>query len=545
MPNRSLWICGIFAAELVLIVLAFQVLAPLECRLTTIEAACRGLRGAVLRALCLGALLGVYLWAVPPARADFARITGARTGGRGWAMLHLLAVVGLFLPLAVVAPDRLNAAFGALFPWLGAGAALAMAGGLFWLAAPRDWLGWLRPRAGLLAVITGVAMVLPDIAAAIGPLWYWDVLTEATFVAVALLLSLLAERVVIAPAAQVIGMDGFAVAVADSCSGVEGFALITAFMGIYAWLFRDGLRMGRYWAVVWPLALLASWLLNVLRIAALIHIGAFVSPALAANGFHSFAGWLFFILLAFAVLVAANRVAWLSRPVQAVAGAGAATGPGGATGGAPGAAMAAGPPPMAQDDTAARILPFIVFMLSGVVAQTFWAAPELAFPLQAVAMTAALWLVRRPLAQYLAAPDAVAVGAGLAVGLGWILLAPAAPPPAAALAALPTGLFAFWAAMRILGTALLVPVIEELFFRGYVQARLDDGTRARRALAIAISAGLFAALHGRFVEAALAGVVFSLLYLRRGRLADAIAAHATANALIAAMAAWRGDWALI
>jgi hypothetical protein len=37
----------------------------------------------------------------------------------------------------------------------------------------------------------------------------------------------------------------------------------------------------------------------------------------------------------------------------------------------------------------------------------------------------------------------------------------------------------------------------------------------------------------------------SLLYMRHGRLADAMAAHASANALIAAVALWRGDWALI
>jgi membrane protease YdiL (CAAX protease family) len=63
--------------------------------------------------------------------------------------------------------------------------------------------------------------------------------------------------------------------------------------------------------------------------------------------------------------------------------------------------------------------------------------------------------------------------------------------------------------------------------------------------AIAVSAGLFALVHGRWIEAALAGVVFSLLYMRHGRLADAMAAHASANALIAAVALWRGNWALI
>lgn len=523
MPKRAIWICGLFAAEMGLIVLAFQVLAPVECRQTSIELACRVLRGAVLRAMCLGALLGVYLWAAGEARAHFARIAGERRGGRGWVVLHGLAFAAVFVPLLVIDPGQLNDAFATVFPALVAGAGMAALAGLFWLAAPGDWLSWLKGRAGILAVLALVAMVLPDIAAAIGPLWYWNLLTETTFVAVALLLSLFADSVTIVPARQIIGMNDFAVAVADSCSGVEGFALITAFMGIHAWLFRDTLRMGRYWTVVLPLALLTSWLLNIVRIAVLIHIGAFVSPELAANGFHSFAGWLFFILLAFGVLVAVNRIAWLQRDG--------------------GAALPT--PTLVETDIAARILPFIVFMLSGVIVQAFWTTPEFGYPLQAAAMAVALWLVRRPLVRYLARPDRVAVAGGLAVAALWIARAPAPETPPEALMALSGRMFALWAAARILGTVVLVPVIEELFFRGYVQARLDNGRPARRAVAIALSAALFAALHGRWLEAGAAGVLFSLIYLRRGRLADAIAAHAVANAVIAAVAAWRGDWTLI
>ena len=88
-------------------------------------------------------------------------------------------------------------------------------------------------------------------------------------------------------------------------------------------------------------------------------------------------------------------------------------------------------------------------------------------------------------------------------------------------------------------------MIEELFFRGYIQARLDWGTLSSRITAVAVSACLFALVHGRWIEAGLAGVVFSMLYIRNGRLADAITAHAVANAFIAAVALWRGDWALI
>ena len=89
---------------------------------------------------------------------------------------------------------------------------------------------------------------------------------------------------------------------------------------------------------------------------------------------------------------------------------------------------------------------------------------------------------------------------------------------------------------------LLVPLVEEAFFRGYVLARLD-GPGWRRAAAILVSAALFALLHDRWLAAFLSGIVFSLVMLRRGRLGDAVAAHAAANLVLAARAVARGDWA--
>lgn len=66
----------------------------------------------------------------------------------------------------------------------------------------------------------------------------------------------------------------------------------------------------------------------------------------------------------------------------------------------------------------------------------------------------------------------MAIGAGALVGLAWVLI-PYAPadttPPYGAL----TGTaLAGWMLMRGLGTVLLVPVIEELFFRDYLENRL-------------------------------------------------------------------------
>jgi exosortase E/protease (VPEID-CTERM system) len=105
--------------------------------------------------------------------------------------------------------------------------------------------------------------------------------------------------------------------------------------------------------------------------------------------------------------------------------------------------------------------------------------------------------------------------------------------------------FAAWAVARVAGTVVVVPLVEELFFRGYLLARLDGPGPARRMLAIALSSALFGAMHERWLVAFLAGMIFALVYLRRGRLADAIAAHVVANLVVALWAVAAGDWAAL
>jgi CAAX prenyl protease-like protein len=62
--------------------------------------------------------------------------------------------------------------------------------------------------------------------------------------------------------------------------------------------------------------------------------------------------------------------------------------------------------------------------------------------------------------------------------------------------------------------------------------------------AIALSSAAFGLLHQRPVAAALAGACYAFIYKKRGRLADAIVAHATTNAALL-LAAWlTGAWDL-
>jgi exosortase E/protease (VPEID-CTERM system) len=191
-------------------------------------------------------------------------------------------------------------------------------------------------------------------------------------------------------------------------------------------------------------------------------------------------------------------------------------------------------------------LPFFVFMVAGTLVSSLFINPGLGAPLVAVALGLALAVFAPFYRKMDWRTDPVSLALGLVVGVIWVALAPGADPGLGeALATLPPLAFAIWVVGRVIGTVVFVPIVEELFFRGYMLARLDGPQLWRRALAVGLSSLAFAALHGRWLEAGLAGVVFAFAMLRRGRVADAIWAHVVANAVVAGAALIRQDWSLI
>jgi uncharacterized protein len=522
-PGRPFWLTAIFGAELVGLALAYQFLADIECRYTSATFACDLLRGMVLRALVVLGVVALLIRAWPAIFAEFLAASREHRDPRA-RNLHLAGIALMLLPLALSWGGNLSAHFTlALVPWLG-GAALAVVGGLLWLAPRRAWVRMLWTRARSAIPILAAAALVPDLVNQVRPIWAWQALTAWTFESVAALLRLFTPAVEVISDEFVIGIEEFYVSIAPQCSGVEGFALVATFVAVYAFIFRSEVRLGRFLLVMLPLGLLCSWILNVVRISLLILIGARVSPDIAVNGFHSYAGWLMFTALAFGLMAIAQLVPWLHRE-------GLRTAP---------------VLPLRHDPVAAQILPFAVFMVTSTLIAALFLSPGFGMPLVTVALAGAA-LIFLPVYRALPwQPDVLSLAAGLAVGVGWIATAPQGQEDvAAAVAGLPLWAASLWVVTRILGTTILVPLVEEMFFRGYLLARLDGHQLWRRVVAIVLSSAAFALLHGRWVEAFVAGLVFAAVMLRRGRVTDAIWAHVTANAAVAAVAAWRGDWGLI
>jgi CAAX prenyl protease-like protein len=103
--------------------------------------------------------------------------------------------------------------------------------------------------------------------------------------------------------------------------------------------------------------------------------------------------------------------------------------------------------------------------------------------------------------------------------------------------------------LRTAGCALLVPVIEELFWRGWLMRWLIDKEFLKVPLgayapsAFWMVALLFGSEHGPYWEVGLVtGVLYNWWVIRTKNLADCILAHAVTNACLSAYVLATGNW---
>jgi CAAX prenyl protease-like protein len=104
-------------------------------------------------------------------------------------------------------------------------------------------------------------------------------------------------------------------------------------------------------------------------------------------------------------------------------------------------------------------------------------------------------------------------------------------------------------ALRFARAALVVPVAEELFWRGWLPRWLANTDFRTVPLghytpaAFAITAGLFALEHGSWWDVGLlAGVAYNWWMMRTRRLGDCILAHAVTNACLGVYVMLAGKW---
>lgn len=348
----------------------------------------------------------------------------------------------------------------------------------------------------------------------------WPVATRTTFLIVQMLVRPF-DVFTADPAAMTIGNHRFTVAIAPACSGLEGVGLVLAFMIVWLILFSRECRFPQA-LVLLPIGVAVAFLLNSVRIAALILIGDAGFQGVAAGGFHSQAGWIAFNVVALGLCLAAREVSWFSVLPSASsqkASRGSAT----------------------VNPTVAWVAPFVTILAVGMISRSLSAKFEWLYGLRFVAAAIAIWACRKQYKRIDWHFDWTAPVAGLLVFAVWIGFdrSAAAPMPSQLATAAPALVFG-WIVFRVLGGVVTVPIAEELAFRGFLMRRFIalefEAVSFRRFswLALIGSSVLFGLLHGqRWMVGTLAGAIYAATVLPRGRLANAIVAHAVTNALLA------------
>jgi exosortase E/protease (VPEID-CTERM system) len=265
-------------------------------------------------------------------------------------------------------------------------------------------------------------------------------------------------------------------------------------------------------------------------------VGTYISPQIALGGFHSQVGWLGFIAVALGVVAITQRMPFFAA-VQSDH-----------------EVKAHGP-----DSTTAYLAPLTALLAVTMVSGVFLSGFDWLYPTRVLATAAAIWFFWRQSISWSQwvrgwSWDSVAIGVlvfAVWMGLEWAVGVPdTGSSIASVLGEMPVGLAAGWILFRILGSIVTVPVAEELAFRGYLLRRLIAANFDRLSVprftwfSFLISSVLFGALHGRWLAGTIAGMFYAWAWYRRGRVGDAIIAHATTNALIAATVLILGKWSL-
>ena len=467
-----------------------------------------GLRTLGVMAVIGGATTVLSLGLSKGKSAPHASLASARL-----ASAHA-TLFALFCGLTWLVLHRAEPPPGPLGPWLLAWAAAGLASTLTLFAALLGPSLWSARALGF-----GVFGAAASGAGMLAGHWAqqgWEPLARATLIVAAALLRGMFSEVVVDAGTKTLGAQGFVVTVEPECSGFEGIGLSAVLMSAFLFVFRERLRFPRAWLLV-PLAAFAVWLGNSVRIALLIAVGACIDPGLAVGAFHTKIGWILFSAISVGVAVVGHESALFSRVSRA---------------------------PLASANPAAPLLvPGLALMATALATSAFAGVLDRWYVLRVFAVGLALVVYRKSYLTLDRYVSCAAPAVGLAVAGLWLCTGTPAPPPQ-----VPEAQSVVWLVWRVLGSVLLVPICEELMFRGYLLRRLQAAdftlvsARTWTPFALVASSLVFGVLHDRWFAATCAGLAYATLSVRTGRLSEAIVAHAVTNACIAVWVLGNGDW---
>ncbi len=211
-----------------------------------------------------------------------------------------------------------------------------------------------------------------------------------------------------------------------------------------------------------------------------------------------------------------------------------------------------------------RIAPFGTYLLFLLLADVLlyfgWSADDLRwlYAVKIAAVIGVLWLMRKAYSELNWSHDigvrtwTVAIATGVIVFIAWINLTAGWMVMGESVGFDPRNDDASidWllVAVRLTGAVLVVPLMEEIFWRSFLMRWIKhpDFLTVKPAQvgfkAFFITAMLFAVAHNLWLAGLFAGVVYNLLYMRSGTIWSPILAHAVTNALLGVWIVYTGNW---
>jgi CAAX protease family protein len=212
-----------------------------------------------------------------------------------------------------------------------------------------------------------------------------------------------------------------------------------------------------------------------------------------------------------------------------------------------------------------RAAPFIVFIALMVLQNQFQGAPRYwIYLLRTIVAGWMLWQFRRFISELRLKFSWEAIAVGLAVFVLWVGLAPLfeviglksslvmkskSGPPWNPLAFFSSALLGwFFVIVRIVGSSVVVPPMEEVFFRSFLYRYVAKPDFLTVPLGqflwtpFIVTSVLFGFVHHEWLAGILCGFAYQGLVCWKKRLGDAIAAHAITNFLLGIWVVHRGAW---
>ena len=331
----------------------------------------------------------------------------------------------------------------------------------------------------------------------------------------------------------------FHTGITPDCSGYEGISLIVILLLGYCYLQRSTLRVARSLILV-PLAILSMFVLNSIRIVVLIAIGHFYSPDLAFSGFHSIGGWLNLLIVLVLSLLALNlipffqkeKISQLGRPLNT--------------------------------EGLTLLLPLFALIAISLFTKAFTVDFQWLYP---IPIGASIWVIFyfREIIRNIYAPiSLLSIGIGILVFILWVYLIPADEAQNLhffkQIQSAPLEIALAWLLCRVIGASLVVPLVEELAFRGFMLPRLENWFKVYLIkntlwkllpgqiklfsifLALLFTSLLFGILHSEVLAGTIAGLGYGLAYISRRKVMYAIYAHGITNMLLAIDVLYFGNW---